>query len=194
MSTLRCTRCGRQQDIEQFRPVPTKVNGRDSWCRACQRQSTRDSRARHGHRYNEQRRRRPVTAACQACGSTYLRSRTDQRFCSRRCKEIAKRAREREARGYGVAFSLRDPYASLIHDADLGAYYSAVRRDPCSYCGGTGGEVDHIVARSNGGPNEWQNYAAICRACNMAKWTYTLLGALLRARLKPLIEQYERVP
>jgi 5-methylcytosine-specific restriction endonuclease McrA len=53
-------------------------------------------------------------------------------------------------------------------------------RDPCSYCGGTAGEVDHIIPRSKGGSEDWDNLTATCRSCNARKRTIPLLTFLLR--------------
>lgn len=39
----------------------------------------------------------------------------------------------------------------------------------CAYCRGHGNSVDHVVPRSRGGRNDWENVTAACRACNAAK-------------------------
>lgn len=39
----------------------------------------------------------------------------------------------------------------------------------CQYCGETADSIDHIVPRSRGGGNEWENVAAACRPCNLRK-------------------------
>jgi 5-methylcytosine-specific restriction endonuclease McrA len=46
----------------------------------------------------------------------------------------------------------------------------------CVYCGTTEGtlEVDHIVARANGGTSKSDNLATACRPCNLAKSDKTL--------------------
>jgi hypothetical protein len=57
------------------------------------------------------------------------------------------------------------------------AYKKVPRRDPCAYCGGHpvwhlwGGpiEIDHIVPRADGGPDDWSNYTAGCEFCNELK-------------------------
>src|SRR5262245_24347181 len=39
----------------------------------------------------------------------------------------------------------------------------------CQYCGARADSIDHVVPRSRGGPHVWENVAAACRPCNMAK-------------------------
>ena len=60
-------------------------------------------------------------------------------------------------------------------DGDLLGWRKTLQQDPCSYCGGTGGEADHIVARRNGGRDRWLNLAGACEQCNRAKGTRSLL-------------------
>lgn len=54
--------------------------------------------------------------------------------------------------------------------------------DPCVYCGDYCGakmqSLDHIVPRSHGGSNRWDNLAPSCRSCNHAKANMTLLWYL----------------
>ena len=42
-------------------------------------------------------------------------------------------------------------------------------RHRCKCCGQVASDVDHIVARSNGGDHEFENLQALCRACHDAK-------------------------
>lgn len=39
----------------------------------------------------------------------------------------------------------------------------------CQYCGARADSIDHVVPRSRGGTHVWENLAAACRPCNMAK-------------------------
>ena len=39
----------------------------------------------------------------------------------------------------------------------------------CQYCGDLADSIDHVVPRSRGGRHEWENVAAACRRCNLAK-------------------------
>jgi 5-methylcytosine-specific restriction endonuclease McrA len=66
-------------------------------------------------------------------------------------------------------------------DADSQDYYDIVIDDPCSYCGGPTNTVDHIIARSKGGSNEWENFTGACNSCNSRKHNHSLLLSLLRS-------------
>lgn len=48
---------------------------------------------------------------------------------------------------------------------------AVLRRDDrvCAYCGGTATTVDHVIPRSRGGRNSWENVVACCRRCNSKK-------------------------
>lgn len=39
----------------------------------------------------------------------------------------------------------------------------------CQYCGDVADSIDHVMPRSRGGAHEWENVAAACRPCNLAK-------------------------
>lgn len=57
-----------------------------------------------------------------------------------------------------------------------------LRRDPCVYCGGPSGTLDHIRPRKHDGPMHWENLAASCRRCNAAKGHSSLLWFLVDRR------------
>ena len=46
-----------------------------------------------------------------------------------------------------------------------------LRRDEhrCAYCGGHAATVDHVLPRSRGGPDTWDNLVACCVRCNNLK-------------------------
>jgi 5-methylcytosine-specific restriction endonuclease McrA len=39
----------------------------------------------------------------------------------------------------------------------------------CGYCGNHADSIDHVLPRSRGGKNVWENVIAACRACNLRK-------------------------
>lgn len=65
------------------------------------------------------------------------------------------------------------------------AWKRLLRFDPCAYCGGPSGTVDHIepqsrAARGIGGRHSWLNYIAACEGCNTSKSAQPLLEYLGR--------------
>lgn len=64
-------------------------------------------------------------------------------------------------------------------DSDTTAYVALVRRDPCAYCNGAGGTVDHIVPLALAGDDHWMNYAGACLSCNASKHDRPLLIFML---------------
>lgn len=67
-------------------------------------------------------------------------------------------------------------------DGHYRAYLRALYKDPCAYCGGPGGEADHIFpvaspkkSRSIAASVEWQELTGSCHACNDAKGRQSLL-------------------
>lgn len=58
-------------------------------------------------------------------------------------------------------------------------YAAVVRYDPCSYCGRTGGTMDHVVPISMGGTHDAENMTGACQSCNSSKRNKSLLIFLL---------------
>lgn len=73
--------------------------------------------------------------------------------------------------------------APLGHVGGHGQRWMALLRlEPCAYCGGPGGTVDHIEPRCRPTPvtHTWCNYVGACERCNWAKRDRSLLEFLLR--------------
>lgn len=64
-----------------------------------------------------------------------------------------------------------------------------LRRDGqcCGYCGGSASTVDHVLPRSRGGEDTWENLVACCVRCNNAKGDRTPgeMRWTVRVRLQP---------
>lgn len=58
------------------------------------------------------------------------------------------------------------------------AFAPVLLADPCSYCGGPGGELDHIFPIVLGGDGSVGNLAGACRSCNARKNDRPLLAFL----------------
>lgn len=69
-----------------------------------------------------------------------------------------------------------------IEQEQAAAYVAALKDDPCAYCGGQATTVDHVVPRSRGGSDTWDNLTGACNRCNASKGARTLIGHLLRER------------
>lgn len=75
-----------------------------------------------------------------------------------------------------------------------GAYYHALKADPCAYCGEPAGSIDHIDPSSRGGTNEHDNLTGACSSCNSSKHRKPLLRhmllRLIARDLDPLLAEY----
>ena len=68
----------------------------------------------------------------------------------------------------------------LGRNRDAYRYALELLKDPCAYCGGRAGQVDHIVSLAAGGDNSLENLTAACRSCNSEKRDNPLLIFLLK--------------
>lgn len=55
----------------------------------------------------------------------------------------------------------------------------------CSYCGAHADSIDHVLPRSRGGKNVWENVTAACRPCNLRKRDRTPEEAGMKLREQP---------
>ena len=55
----------------------------------------------------------------------------------------------------------------------------------CGYCRKRGENIDHIVPRSRGGKNEWENVVWACKPCNDRKADKLLSEVHMTLRVKP---------
>lgn len=46
---------------------------------------------------------------------------------------------------------------------------AAMKKQPCHYCGGTGGTIDHRIPKSQGGQTTLPNCVPACQWCNSRK-------------------------
>jgi 5-methylcytosine-specific restriction endonuclease McrA len=77
-------------------------------------------------------------------------------------------------------------HAAPVGDSAQGREYAAILgNDPCSYCGGSGGVIDHIVAIARGGGDAWENLTSACSTCNVRKYSESLLEFLLWRSQRP---------
>lgn len=67
-----------------------------------------------------------------------------------------------------------------LHLARL-EWRATMRLDPCVYCGAEARGLDHIAARTRGGPDALDNRAAACTRCDQLKGRAPLLVFLWAA-------------
>lgn len=65
------------------------------------------------------------------------------------------------------------------YDDETLDYCEVLRYDPCAYCGGPAGHVDHVDPPSAGGAAHWTNLTATCADCNSFKAKRKLLKTML---------------
>lgn len=65
--------------------------------------------------------------------------------------------------------------ATRADDSYDGEYAAILRLDPCSYCGGPGGQIDHVTPVFAGGRGDFSNLTSACKSCNPAKGKLPLL-------------------
>lgn len=58
-------------------------------------------------------------------------------------------------------------------------------RDRCGYCGGHATTIDHVLPRSRGGDDSWENLVAACLRCNNKKGDRTPREMGWSLRLRP---------
>nr|WP_313812038.1 HNH endonuclease [Glutamicibacter sp.] len=78
---------------------------------------------------------------------------------------------------------VRRPYRDMNHVTRRGV----LRRDGfmCAYCGKAANTIDHVVPRSRGGQNTWENLVAACLSCNSRKADKMLAQLGWRLRVTP---------
>lgn len=190
MNAKTCPRCGEVRPISAFGANRSARDGLQVYCRACNNEASRLSRNSH-----------PET------NQAYRARKHDRILETRRAYRNREKAREvralwRELHRVEVNAQNRQRRRNnLERYRELGRLFQRARRasagpvdeaardyarvlacDPCSYCGGPGGEVDHIVPVVAGGGNEGGNLTAACRSCNASKGSRSLLTFFLQRR------------
>ena len=172
-ATKRCPRCEETKAAGEFSVARSRADGLSGWCKACGRQAhaeNREARRAQQREYYKANREAFLDRAHR-----HYRTNRDSVRAYRR--EWAKQNSDKTRR-YAREYVARKRAAGPLDDA-ASAYWDILADDPCSYCGGPAGEVDHIVALNNSGTNDWTNLTAACRSCNASKSTKSPLDFLL---------------
>ena len=67
-----------------------------------------------------------------------------------------------------------DYQQGVLYQKELRSFIFNRSNNQCVYCGAKAEEIDHIIARSNGGTNSTYNLVASCRSCNEKKSNLSL--------------------
>lgn len=127
----------------------------------------------------EEARRRNTEARMRWKANNRERDRaTNRRWATNRSREDVRRwnvynaVRRANQRSQAAPASKAEILETIEYDAIL-------RRDPCAYCGGPSGSLDHIQPINKAGSSVWENFTAACRRCNSSKGDKDLLRYLL---------------
>jgi 5-methylcytosine-specific restriction endonuclease McrA len=66
-----------------------------------------------------------------------------------------------------LRYRIKTPYFSSIALTRKAVFIRDNHR--CQYCGGPAESIDHVLPRSKGGSNSWDNVVAACKKCNFKK-------------------------
>lgn len=175
-----CRACGKTKPLESFAPNRKMLDGRLHQCRTCLAAKQRARVAANPQRYLAKRR------------ANYLANREREMQRQRDWKAanpthtVKSRlaARRPDGRGYMVGYTYADiPVESIDYGKQL-------LNDPCNYCGGPAGELDHITPLAEGGTNDWWNLTAACRSCNRRKNDRSVLDMLMRLVLLDIADNW----
>jgi 5-methylcytosine-specific restriction endonuclease McrA len=166
----------RERQRLRRRGLPRKPRTPEQKARA--REATERYRKNHPERIRAYSRKHYIDLG----GAAFMRDRkaANRKYHRQKYREWYARNREQEIAR--VAERQR-----IAYEDEAREFLSVLRSDPCSYCGGPAGHVDHIDPLSrggdgsvDGGDGSVDNLTATCKSCNSSKMTSSLLMFLIR--------------
>lgn len=186
---LKCCRvCGLEKPLNEFYKRPESSDGLRSECKTCTKaRATASVNKRKGEvaaynaRYRQQNHERLVA---QAKARVQQNPRSDYYWQYRQANIATVRENERRWRANHKAHEAarRHQRRALELDAETREYIKVLLLDLCSYCGGPGGTIDHIVPVAKGGTNHWTNLTAACKSCNSSKHDRDMLHFIVNGK------------
>lgn len=172
-----CPDCGEDKPRSEFHSDRSRGDGLSGFCKECRRERTRA-----WNKQNPERKADAAAAWFKANSELVAtRARAWREANPERAREIARRAHESYKQRHPVRYALR--HRSEVRSRRLGGdaldFACVVVADPCSYCGGEGGTLDHIDPLVFGGPHDPTNFTSACHSCNSQKGAKSLLSFLL---------------
>lgn len=187
-----CRKCQRTLSIESFKRDSSRADGRSSRCLDCTREEGRLYFARHQEegrararrwRENNRERHRAYSREWYAKHPEQASEAAHRVYLAKRAVYI-KRAMEYK-RAHPDLARADARRRSVGRNRAAFDYAQTLLLDLCSYCGGPGGVVDHIVPLSGGGENSADNLTAACVSCNSAKRSSSLIRFMLKLAREP---------
>jgi hypothetical protein len=156
----RCPACGVLKRRDGFYRERNRRDGLSYLCKVCRKAETSAYRATLGA---AEKNRARVKRYEQGAG----RQRKNARVAA------WKRAHPDRLRAARHVYRARRAGAPM--DRETVEFMYVLLGDPCAYCGGPAGSVDHIVPLALGGDSMSANLIAACRSCNSSKRAKPLL-------------------
>jgi 5-methylcytosine-specific restriction endonuclease McrA len=144
-----CSKCKTTKHLEAFAPRRNRPGGRQSWCRQCKSDVSRE------YWQKTQADRLETSQRWRDAHPTYFREWARANPGKVRAKVQRRRARHKDAEGRasGEAIAARM------------AYYGG----RCWMCGTDADTIDHVIPLTRGGSNWPANLRPACRSCNASK-------------------------
>lgn len=170
-----CSKCGVTKGLDDFQRRTDSRDGYRDQCRACRLRVMADYRQRNldTFRARDRERQRRDRVAKAKYLREYYRSNLEKRREYLRANPQGNRLNQRRRRALKRGYRLT---------ADDRAYMRLLITDPCAYCGGPGGTIDHIEPLSITASGVWSNLTAACHSCNSGKNAKPILVYLLERR------------
>lgn len=156
-----CTKAEREQREEEQKQIRTE---RKEKAKEERKRRTRE------RRFWGQGFRQESLATCPVCNNLFVKTKSTQIYCSERC---GKNSKYQMKEGYRYQFPLEE-----VYERDNGICYLCGK--PCDWedytvkdgvmsFGGDYPSRDHIIPKSRGGKNTWNNIRLAHRRCNTRK-------------------------
>lgn len=165
-TTLVCRKCQERKSIKEFSWRPDAQSYRKT-CKDCRRDSVNAaSRRRYAKNAEKQKK----------YGIEYRKKNPDKVKAWQRERQVSGRStkatykwRENNPEAWA---QVNHRYRARLHATSFentSEYRSILKKDPCSYCGSEGKEVDHIDPLILGGTETNDNLTSACKSCNSRK-------------------------
>jgi 5-methylcytosine-specific restriction endonuclease McrA len=182
-----CTKCGQRKERHDFYACSKSKSGIRPRCKACMREYEVQNADRIAAYKAEYRLKNAAELARKT--REWVRANPERvRLKNKNKTELQRAADKERIRRWKMenpdrwrALRRKHKWLRSGADAESAEYAEIVRADPCSYCGGVGGTVDHIVPLDQGGRHHWSNFTGACAWCNKSK--HTTSAILFMARM-----------